>query len=260
MGPQLGSRLALRDVIVTYQRVPAVHHVTGVFEPGSLTALAGPNGAGKSTLLKAIMDFLPISGGTIDRDGLSPRDIAYLPQAHEIDRSFPITVGDLVALGFWGQTGMFGSLSKSQRARAAEALAAVGLAAVAPVPVHRLSTGQFQRALFARLIVRESRLVLLDEPFAGVDERTTHDLLALVKGWSASGRTVVAVLHDLKQIETHFPQTLLLARECVAWGPTADVLTPDNLTKAAALTNAWAAEAARRHVEGHGHRHHEEHR
>lgn len=256
MGSGLGCRLALRDLTVTYLRVPAVHHVSGVFEPGSMTALAGPNGAGKSTLLKAIMGFVPILDGHIDRDGLAPRDIAYLPQAHEIDRSFPITVGDLVSLGFWGRTGMFGGLSAGQRARAAEALEMVGLGSVAPVPIHRLSTGQFQRALFARLIVRESRLVLLDEPFAGVDEQTTQDLLALVKGWSANGRTVVAVLHDLQQIEAHFPQTLLLARECVGWGPTAEVLTPDNLAKAASLTNAWTAEAARRQAAGHGHRHH----
>lgn len=257
MGTGLGCRLALNDLTVTYQRVPAVHHVTGVFEAGSLTALAGPNGAGKSTLLKAVMGFVPILSGHVDLDGLKPRDIAYLPQAHEIDRSFPITVGDLVSLGFWGRTGMFGGLSASQRDRAAEALAMVGLSAVAPVPIHRLSTGQFQRALFARLIVRESRLVLLDEPFAGVDEQTTQDLLSLVKGWSASGRTVIAVLHDLNQIEAHFPQTLLLARECVAWGPTAQVLTPDNLTRASALTNAWTAEAARRHADGHSHKHHE---
>jgi zinc/manganese transport system ATP-binding protein len=252
--------LALSNLTVTYQRVPAVHHVTGTFEPGSLTALAGPNGAGKSTLLKAIMGFVPVLDGRIDRDGLTPRDIAYLPQAHEIDRTFPITVGDLVALGFWRRTGMFGGSSADQRRRAAEALEIVGLASVAPVPIHRLSTGQFQRALFARLIVRESRLVLLDEPFAGVDEQTTHDLLTLVKSWSAAGRTVVAVLHDLQQIEAHFPQALLLARECVAWGPTADVLSADNLRRAAALTNAWTAEAARREAASHGHAHHEGHR
>jgi zinc/manganese transport system ATP-binding protein len=257
MGSRLGRRLALRDLIVTYQRVPAVHHVTGAFEPGSLTAIAGPNGAGKSTLLKAVMGFVPISDGAIDRDGLATHDIAYLPQAHEIDRSFPITVGDLVSLGFWGQTGMFGALSAAQRAQAAAALEAVGLASVAPVPIHRLSVGQFQRALFARLIVRDAPLVLLDEPFAGVDEKTTADLVALVKSWSAAGRTVVAVLHDLRQIEANFPQTLLLARECVAWGPTAQVLTPENLAKAAALTNAWTAEAARRQHDGHGHKHHE---
>jgi zinc/manganese transport system ATP-binding protein len=247
--------LALQNLTVAYQRVPAVHHLTGVFEPGSLTAVTGPNGAGKSTLLKAIMRFVSVVEGSIDRDGLAPRDIAYLPQAHEIDRSFPITVGDLVSLGFWGRTGMFGGLSVQQRARAYEALEAVGLSAVGPVPIHRLSVGQFQRALFARLIVRDSRLVLLDEPFAGVDEATTNDLVALVKSWSASGRTVIAVLHDLKQIEAHFPQVLLLARECVAWGPTDTVLTPENLARAAVLTNVWTAEAARRHADGTAHSH-----
>jgi zinc/manganese transport system ATP-binding protein len=247
--------VALENVTVTYQRVPAVHHVSGVFAPSSLTAIAGPNGAGKSTLLKAIMGLLPLLEGRIDRDGLAPRDIAYLPQAHEIDRSFPITVGDMVLMGAWRRTGMFGEIGGEERRRAEAALHAVGLAAVERVPIHRLSTGQFQRALFARLMLAQSPVVLLDEPFAGIDEQTTRDLVALVTAWPAQGRTVIAVLHDLQQIEAHFPQTLLLARECVAWGPTREVLTPENLARAAALTNAWTAEAGRRHADGRGHAH-----
>jgi zinc/manganese transport system ATP-binding protein len=231
---------------VTYGRVPAVHHLTGAFAPGSLTAIAGPNGSGKSTLLKTIMGFVPPSEGRIDYDGLTPRDIAYLPQAHEIDRSFPITVADLVSLGLWRETGAYGGVGAAQQARIQSALHLVGLGSSGEAPIQRLSAGQFQRALFARLILTESRLVLLDEPFAGVDEQTAKVLLPLIVSWAASGRTVAAVLHDFAQIEAHFPQTLLLARECVGWGPTRDVLTAENMERAVRITDRWAAEAARR--------------
>jgi zinc/manganese transport system ATP-binding protein len=201
------------------------------------------------------MGLQPLLDGRIDLDGLSPRDVAYLPQAHEIDRSFPITVGDMVLLGAWRRAGVLGRIGAADRAHAAAALQAVGLAEVEQVPIHRLSTGQFQRALFARLMLAQSPVVLLDEPFAGIDEQTTKDLVALVTSWAEQGRTVIAVLHDLQQIEAHFPQTLLLARECVAWGPTREVLTPENLARAAALTHAWTAEAGRRHADGRVHDH-----
>jgi zinc/manganese transport system ATP-binding protein len=251
---RLPNGLVLKDVTVTYNRVPAVHHLSGIFKPASMTAIAGPNGAGKSTLLRAIMGFVPLSEGSIDRDGQKPADIAYLPQVNEIDRSFPIPVGDLVGLGWWRAAGSFAGLTPVQRHGVGDALRLVGLERLAQSPIGRMSAGQFQRALFARLILRDASLVLLDEPFAGVDERTTHDLIELIKTWVSQGRTIIAVLHDLDLIEREFPQTLLLARECVAWGPTQDVLTQSNLFKARQITDKWTAEIARRQ-ERHGHEH-----
>jgi zinc/manganese transport system ATP-binding protein len=245
-----GATIFLHDVIVTYRRVPAVHHVAGAFQAGSLTALAGPNGAGKSTLLKAVMGLLPLSDGRIDRGGLAPNQIAYLPQVPEIDRSFPISVTQTVLLGAWPRTGSFGALAEGERERAAACIAKVGLAGYGDAPIAALSAGQWQRALFARLMMQDAAVILLDEPFAAVDERTTNDLMQFVRAWHEEGRTVIAVLHDVAFIRRHFPRTLLLAREAVAWGPTEEALCDENIERARAMTDRWARDDR---VERHAH-------
>jgi len=250
MKDQRAAPLVLRDLIVTYRRVPAVHHVTGTFEVGSLTALAGPNGAGKSTLLKGLVGLLPLAGGAVDRGALSPRQFAYLPQVSEIDRSFPLSVIDMVMLGAWPRAGAFGAIDRKERARAAECIAQVGLAGYARASIAALSAGQWQRALFARLIMQDAPVVLLDEPFAAVDEKTTADLMALVHVWHAQGRTVIAVLHDVGFIRQHIPQTLLLAREVVAWGSTETALSAENLERARQMTDRWARQS-HEHESGH---------
>jgi zinc/manganese transport system ATP-binding protein len=237
--------LTLRNVIVTYRRVPAVHHVSGSFRTGALTALAGPNGAGKSTLLKALMGLVPVSEGEIDRAGGTPRRYAYLPQQPEIDRSFPISVLQTILLGAWPRSGSFGNIGPGEHERAHACIAKVGLTGYAGAPIAHLSAGQWQRVLFARLIMQDAKVILLDEPFAAVDDATTSDLMALVNAWHAEGRTVIAVLHEHTIIEKFFPETLLLARDVIAWGPTGEVLTPDNLQRASAMTKRWAIEAHR---------------
>jgi zinc/manganese transport system ATP-binding protein len=242
-----GATIGLTDVIATYRRVPAVHHVSGAFEAGSLTAVAGPNGAGKSTLLKAIMGLVPVSDGRIDLGGLAPSQIAYLPQLPEIDRSFPISVEQTVLLGAWPRAGAFGALGGAETKRTADAIAKVGLQGYARANVASLSAGQWHRVLFARLIMQDAAVILLDEPFAGVDERTTADLMALVQSWHQEGRTVIAVLHDMGFVRRHFPMLLLLAREVVAWGPTEEALSGANLDRARAMTDRWAAEPAHQH-------------
>jgi zinc/manganese transport system ATP-binding protein len=237
--------LAVENLTVAYDREPAVHHLTGAFAPGSLTAIVGPNGAGKSSLLKALVGLLPASQGRVVRP--PRRDaVAYLPQQLEIDRSFPITVADTVALGLWRETGAFGRVGASGRARVAAALDGVGLAGRAGQPIGALSAGQFQRALFARLLLQDAPVILLDEPFAAIDEATTRDLLGLLRRWHGEGRTVVAVLHELDQVRDLFPETLLLAREPVAWGPTEAVLTEPLLQRARRLAGGWREAAAGR--------------
>lgn len=246
--------IELSDVTVAYNRHPAVHHVGGVFQPGSLTAVAGPNGAGKSTLLKAIMGELPLAGGVIRCSGILARDIGYLPQAADVDRSFPLTVADTVLLGSWSQTGAFGGVSRAVAQRGREALENVGLAGFGHRLIGSLSAGQFQRVLFARLLLQDARVVLLDEPFTAIDARTTADLLGLVRRWHGEGRTVIAVLHDFEQVRAHFPQTLLMARELIAWGPTADVMSPTNLLRARAMAEGWDEHApVHRHNGTHSH-------
>lgn len=234
----------LTDLTLGYRRHPAVHHLTGGFRDGSLTAVVGPNGAGKSTLLKAVVGALKPFGGRVTLHGLAAGDIAYLPQQAEVERDFPIDVLDTVLLGHWRHVGLFRAVGSALTRQAEEALAAVGLSGFERRPIGALSAGQFQRVLFARLLLQDARLILLDEPFTAIDARTTADLLDVVRRWHGERRTVVAVLHDLEQVRAHFPDTLLLAREPIAWGRTADILTPANLARARAMAEAWDDNAA----------------
>jgi zinc/manganese transport system ATP-binding protein len=176
--------------------------------------------------------------------------MAYLPQHSELDRSFPLDVRDCVLMGLWAQTGAWGCASTAMLARVDAALHAVGLQGFERRPVGTLSSGQLQRTLFARLLVQDAQLILLDEPFNAVDSKTTAGLLTLVQQWHRQGRTVVAVLHDDAQVRAHFPQALLLARECIAWGATAEVLTDSNLQSARAMAEAWDETAAICEVDG----------
>ncbi|SFG37789.1 metal ABC transporter ATP-binding protein [Methylobacterium gossipiicola] len=237
-----GGAIALHGLTLGYDRHPAVHHLDGTIRPGALLALVGPNGAGKSTLLKGIVGEVPCLDGRIDRPGLADA-IAYLPQSAEIDRGFPLRVLDLVAMGLWRHIGPW-RRAAPYRDRLIGALGTVGLVGFEDRLIGTLSGGQFQRALFARLIVQDARVILLDEPFTGVDGRTSADLLRLIATWHGQGRTIVAALHDLGQVRAHFPETLLLAREPVAWGPTEAVLTPRNLARAQTLSEAWDEDAA----------------
>lgn len=234
----MSALLTLDNLTVTYDRHPAVHHVSGFFRAGSLTAIAGPNGAGKSTLMKAIMGELRPAEGRLQHR-LTRSDFGYLPQAADINRRFPISVLDTVLLGAWRHTGAFKANGAREYRLADEALAAVGLGGFERRPIGSLSAGQFQRVLFARLLLQDAKVILLDEPFTAIDARTTEDLLGIVAHWHGEGRTVIAVLHDLEQVRTHFPETLLLARECIAWGPTAAVMSADNLLKARMMAERW---------------------
>ena len=236
------AMIELHNLTVSYRKHPALHHITGQFAQGSLTAVVGPNGSGKSTLLKSVVGLLPIEGGHAGgaMQVQVPRSrMAYLPQLSEIDRNYPMHVHDCVMLGLWSRTGAFGSVTPAHLSEVDAALAKVGLQGFEHRPLGTLSSGQLQRALFARLLVQDATLILLDEPFNAVDSKTTAQLLGLVRQWHAQGRTVIAVLHDDVQVRDHFPQTLLLARELVAWGATADVLTEANLQRARAMAEAW---------------------
>jgi zinc/manganese transport system ATP-binding protein len=234
--------IRLDNLTVSYDRHPAVHHLSGTFQPGSLTAIAGPNGAGKSTLLKAIMGELrPSEGGVEHR--LQRTDFGYLPQAAEINRRFPISVLDTVLLGSWRSAGAFGRIAKQEAACARDALATVGLEGFEKRHIGSLSAGQFQRVLFARLLLQDARIILLDEPFTAIDARTTRDLLDIVVRWHGDGRTVIAVLHDFEQVRAHFPETLLLARRLIGWGPTQEVMSSANLLQARAMAERWDEDA-----------------
>ena len=240
----MDAQLTLRDVTLGYDRHPAVHHLNGEVATGALLAVIGPNGAGKSTLFRGLVGILKPLAGSIDLDGLDIRDIAYLPQSVDIDRSFPISVFDFVGTGLWRSVGFFGGMGRAARDKIAQALAAVGLNGFENRSIGTLSGGQMQRMLFARVLLQDARLIVLDEPFNAIDAKTSADLLALVKRWHGEGRTVLAALHDMDLVRAHFPETLLLARGPVAWGPTAQVLTADNLAEARRMCEAFDDTAA----------------
>jgi zinc/manganese transport system ATP-binding protein len=193
-------------------------------------------------LLKAIMGELRPAEGRVEHR-LQRTDFGYLPQAAEINRRFPISVLDTVLLGSWRSAGAFGRIAKQEAACARDALATVGLEGFEKRHIGSLSAGQFQRVLFARLLLQDARIILLDEPFTAIDARTTRDLLDIVVRWHGDGRTVIAVLHDFEQVRAHFPETLLLARRLIGWGPTQEVMSSANLLQARAMAERWDEDA-----------------
>ena len=227
-----GEGISVRNLSVRYGERYAFESLTGEFAPASLTAVVGPNGAGKSSLLKALAGIIRPAGGEVTCAAVERHRLAYLPQQDELDRGFPITVAELVALGDWRNFGAIREPTQRLAASVDEALAAVGLSSVADQQIAELSVGQFQRALFARLLLQDADVILLDEPFASLDENTTEDLLHFLQRWQTEGRTVVAVLHGLDQVRRYFPSTLLLARSPIAWGETSLSLSADNLARA----------------------------
>jgi zinc/manganese transport system ATP-binding protein len=233
------AALQFRNVTLGYDRHPAVHHLDGAVPRGALMAVVGPNGAGKSTLFKGVVGALKPLAGRIERAGLAPQDIAYLPQIAEIDRTFPIHVYDLVAMGLWRRCGLFRGIGRRERERVHAAIAAVGLTGFEERPIATLSGGQMQRSLFARLLLQDAQLIVLDEPFTAVDAKTAADLFDVVRRWHGEQRTVLASLHDIDFVRGNFPETLLLARQAVAWGATSEVLTAENLLKARRMCEAF---------------------
>jgi zinc/manganese transport system ATP-binding protein len=231
--------LAFHNLTLGYVGHPAVHHLEGAVPQGSLLAVVGPNGAGKSSLLKGIIGALRPLGGRLEVHPHIRKRIAYLPQQQEIERDFPIDVASFVLMGAWNALGALRSAKISTMAKVTQAIARVGLQGFEQRPIGTLSGGQFQRALFARLLLQDAPLILLDEPFTAIDSHTAQDLLALIQQWHGEARTIIAVLHDLDQVRTHFPETLLLARDVIAWGPTPKALSADNWARARTLAEAW---------------------
>lgn len=245
------TRLAFHDLTLGYASHAAIHHLDGAVRKGSLTAVVGANGSGKSTLMKGIAGVLKPMAGSIER--VSGVRIAYLPQQSELDRTFPARVVDLVSLGLWPRRGLLGRHTAQDRRTVSDALTAVGLSGFEKRPLDTLSGGQLQRTLFARVLVQDADLILLDEPFNAIDSRTVSDLVALIKRWHGEERTILVVVHDLDLVRQNFPETLLLARQKVAWGDTASTLHPENLLRARRFHEAWEDNAPWCEPEAEGH-------
>ncbi len=221
--------IELSHISYSYNEFKALQDVSISVLPQALTAVIGPNGAGKSTLLKIIANLIAPQKGEINRS--KKKKIAYLPQYSLLDRTFPLTAFDVVAMGLWKDIGILGGLSKQKTENVYSALDAVGLNDFGSRSLTDLSGGQFQRLLFARMIVQDADLLLLDEPFAAVDEPTIQDLLKLITKWHQQGKTILAVMHNLKLVRDFFPTTILLSKKVIAAGETVSVITPANFAK-----------------------------
>lgn len=208
---------------------------------GSVLAVLGANGSGKSTFIKALLDLTAPLEGHIHWSGKQPKEIGYLAQLSEFDRRFPIRVRDLVSMGAWKKYGITGRMDAKSAKNVNAAMELVGVTDFADASLHTLSGGQLQRTLFARVIMQDAPLILLDEPFAAVDQHTEEHLLQLINTWRDEGRTVIMVVHDLSSVLDHCDQTLLLGNGRALHGKTSEILTPKNLVDQKYLSESQAA-------------------
>lgn len=233
------SALAVRDATVTYRNgLTALASASFELPEGSITALVGVNGSGKSTLFKAIMGFAPLRSGSVEIFGM-PRDaalrknlVAYVPQAEEVDWTFPVLVEDVVMMGRYGRMGWLRRPSPLDRELVSRALERVGMAGLARRQIGELSGGQKKRVFLARALAQEGRVILLDEPFTGVDVTTEDAIVALLKDLRDEGRVMLISTHNLGSVPEFCDRAVLIDRRILAAGPTAEVFTQGNLERA----------------------------
>jgi manganese/iron transport system ATP-binding protein len=234
-----GEGILAEGVTVTYRNgLTALTDASFAIPRGTITALVGVNGAGKSTLFKAIMGFLPLSRGKIRLLGLPVREalrrnlVAYVPQAEEVDWSFPVLVEDVVMMGRYGHMGILRRPSPNDRTKVDQALSRVGLLDLRHRQIGELSGGQKKRVFLARALAQESRVILLDEPFTGVDVTTEEQIIALLRALRAEGHVMLVSTHNLGSVPDFCDRTILVRGTVLAHGPTETIFTRDNLERA----------------------------
>ena len=230
------SYLAIEDATVSYDGRPALDAVTMHVPHGAQVAIVGPNGAGKSTLFKAMVGLLPLRGGRVllhDRaPGGQADPIAYVPQREEIDWSFPVTVSDVVMMGRYGRLGWLRRPLAADRDVVARCLDELGIADLAGRPIGELSGGQQQRVFLARALAQEPHVLLLDEPFTGVDVNAKETILGLLARLRERRITVLVSTHDMQTAADRFELVALLNGHLVAYGPPPEVFTPEHISTA----------------------------
>jgi manganese/zinc/iron transport system ATP- binding protein len=240
------TALEVRGLTVSYRSAPVLWEVDANFPAKRLCAIVGPNGAGKSTLLKAVLGLVPTDAGEVRIDGVVGRAglerVAYVPQRESVDWDFPITVAEVVEMGRYRSTGWFRRVGRADRAIAAECLDRVGMAGYARRQIGQLSGGQRQRVFLARALAQQAPVLVMDEPFAGIDARTQADLLAMMRAMRDTGTSVIVVHHDMAQVRAAFDWTLLLNVRALNSGPTSEVLTPEAVRTAYGVdsTDVWS--------------------
>ncbi|NIP86725.1 MAG: ATP-binding cassette domain-containing protein [Planctomycetales bacterium] len=224
--------IQVRNLTVAYEGRAVLRSVSFALSPHALTGIIGPNGAGKSTLLRAILGLLPLDGGKVEIFGRPVEQVrdrlAYVPQKQTIDWDFPVTVLDVVLMGRYGQLGLFGRPGRVDRELALEALEKVGMGSFTRRHIRQLSGGQQQRVFLARALCQQADILLLDEPFGGVDAATESAIFKLIDELTQSGKTLLVVNHDLSILD-RFAAVLLLNQRVIAFGPTAETATNEKL-------------------------------
>ncbi len=218
--------LLVDSLYVNYDRTAVLWDVSFSIPRGILLGIIGPNGAGKSTLLKAILGLVSPLSGSIDVGGAT---LAYVPQRETVDWDFPITAMELVLMGRYGKLGWLKRLRAADWEAAERALERVGMSELKNRPISALSGGQQQRLFLARAIVQDADLLLLDEPFTGVDLATEKAIVELLKSLRNEGKTIVVVHHDLPTVSEYFDWALLLNTRLIACGPVHEVMRPEAL-------------------------------
>jgi ABC-type Mn2+/Zn2+ transport system ATPase subunit len=228
--------LQIKDLTVSYNRVPALHHINLEVECGHCVALLGPNGAGKTTFFKTIVGLLRPESGSVmfhgHEAGKKLGDVAYLPQRENVDWDFPVTVRGLVEMGCYLRLGWWRKFSDEDRRNVDAALAAMQLTELADRQINALSGGQQQRAFLARSLAQNAHVFLLDEPFAGLDKQSQEMLGRTIKQIAEKGNLVIASHHDLKNVPDFFDQVIFLNGELIAHGDTAEIFNEANIAKA----------------------------
>ncbi|WP_019504123.1 metal ABC transporter ATP-binding protein [Pleurocapsa sp. PCC 7319] len=229
--------ITVNNLSVTYNNAKlALYNASCTVEPGTITALVGPNGSGKSTLFKSIMGFLKPAQGQIQVGGLPVQKaqkkqlMAYVPQSDEVDWNFPVSVYDVVMMGRYGYMNLLRIPSSKDRRLVMESLERVGMTDFRHHQIGELSGGQKKRAFLARALAQEGKVILLDEPFTGVDVKTERRIIALLMQLRSEGHTILVSTHDLASISTFCDRTILLNKTILASGTTEETFTEENLS------------------------------
>lgn len=230
------TRLEVEDVTVAYGRRPAICGVTFAVEHGWRVAVVGPNGSGKSTLFKALAGLLPLASGRVTVHGVplgqNQERLAYVPQHESVDWRFPVTVADVVMMGRYGRLGWLRRPAAGDRAVVARCMEQMGIADLADRSIGELSGGQQQRVFLARALAEEPHIMLMDEPFTGVDAATQEATMALLDRLRQERVTVLFSTHDLTLAASRFDQVLVLNHRVIAYGAASGVFTPEVLREA----------------------------
>jgi len=228
--------LNVKNLTVAYDDTPVFSDVAVSFNSGKITGIIGPNGAGKSTLIKAILNLIKTVEGQVDYNGQSMKSVqkkvAYVEQRKDLDLTFPIDVLDLVLTGTYGKLGLFKSPGKAEKAASREALEQVSLSEFSKRQIGNLSGGQLQRVFVARAIVQQAEIIILDEPFVGIDLQSETAIMKILKQWRDENKTIIVIHHDLNKVTQYFDDLVILNHGIVDFGPANEVYNPKNIESA----------------------------